>query len=381
MVKKLPLNLPKLQLPGIGGDKAISPVSVVLAMAGAVFDKVSTNREERAFIEKLVDEYRPEIAAKNRISAEQVTQDLFEQALQENIVLAQARHAARVDPGTRITSAAVATIAGTVAGSAAAGVTRKTHTNKEAANNAANIAAGIVGTISAMLGGKITRILFKNKSGAKALKGTAHAEIMAIKEQQQKGQETTPMDVFRVQLAVNPEVAVAIQHSYGKPFAELDAQTQQGVLQTEFPELFQLNAEIAQRINDGARPQGLVFGEVVAPDKTGNRVPVIDQGVVEADVAEAVEPLGVGAQPSAEAGEHLLNMLQPQLQESGEPAPDKTELQKMFETLLQNQQQARAAGVLEPVQVVEKGSLPFAQRIEQERSQREAQSSGPLAIG
>ena len=263
MVKKLPsINLEKFKLPFSGhigdmvtkaGGPSAAKVGVAGAFLGAGFDAVSASKQERGFLSDLVEEYRPEIAERLGLAAEQVTQEHFEQAYRDNPVLAQAKDLSKVETKTRVASGVIGVVAGWFAGMTAAGLTSGAQggqTVKDSQKNAANIASG-----------KVAR-KFLHRKGENTLTESAHGQIIAIRDKQLQGQPTTPADIFKVQLALNPEVDQMIVQAYGSSFGKLDQAAQIQLLQNEFPEVLQVNTELARRVNDGARPQGLLFGEV-----------------------------------------------------------------------------------------------------------------------
>ena len=274
MVKKLPsINLEKFKLPFSGhigdmvakaGGPTAAKVGVGGAFLGAGFDAVSASKQERAFLSDLVEEYRPEIAERMGLAAEQVTQEHFEQAYRDNPVLAQAKDLSKVETKTRVASGVIGVVAGWFAGMTAAGLTtgaQRGQVVKDSQRNAANIASGIVSTMASMMSGKVAR-KFLHRKGENTLSESAHGQIIAIRDKQLQGQPTSPTDIFKVQLALNPEVDQMIVQAYGSPFGKLDEAAQLQLLQNEFPEVLQVNTELARRVNDGARPQGLLFGEV-----------------------------------------------------------------------------------------------------------------------
>lgn len=231
------------------------------AMLGAGFDAVSASKQERAFLSDMVEEYRPEIAERLGLSAAQVTQQHFNEVFTVNPVLAQAKDASKTGAKTRSISGVVSTISGMFAGLGAAAITRNAQTG-DAQKNAGNIAGGLASTIGAMTAGRITRAVLGAKGKDHALKNTAHHFIMEIKDKQMRGEETTAADIFKVQLAVNPQLKEAIADQLGVYFDELDAKAQLDLMREEAPEVLAMNEDMAANINAGARPQGLLFGEV-----------------------------------------------------------------------------------------------------------------------
>lgn len=239
-----------------------SKISVIGAIAGAGMDMVSATRDERAFLSDLVDEYRPEIAKRLGLAEKQVTAEHFDAAFRENPVLAQAKETTSMKRAVRIVSNAVSVGFGIVAGMSAAFFVRRGQQTEGMQENAASIAGTLAASFGGWSAGKLTRqVLHKRKLGT-ALEGTAHNQIMVIKNKQQMGQPTDAADIFRVQLAVNPQVGEAIQQAFGKPFSAMQAGEQRQLLENEFPDILKMNDEMARRINEGARPQGLLFADV-----------------------------------------------------------------------------------------------------------------------
>lgn len=129
---------------------------------------------------------------------------------------------------------------------------------------------------------------------------------MRIKEKQQRGEETTPADIFAVQLALNPEVGQALSQAGKKAFAEMKPEEQDKLLKQDFPDIYLANQQMADSINrDGMRPQQLVFGEIrgkvkeeeiVAPgnpDLPPNALPVEPMPIEASGAKEAVKALEV----------------------------------------------------------------------------------------
>lgn len=237
-------------------------VSGIGAVVGAGIDSISATRDERAFLSELVDEYRPEVAKRLGLSEKQVTAEHFNAAFKENPVLAQAKQLTAMNKAVRLTSNAVSVVAGVVAGMGASIMVRRGQKTEGMQENAADIAGALAATFGGMSAGKVTRRLLHMRGREGILEDTAHGRIMVIKNKQQLGEPTDAADIFQVQLAVNPQVGEAIAKNFGKPFAELGKEEQLSLLQNEFPEILEANNEMARRINEGARPQGLLFADV-----------------------------------------------------------------------------------------------------------------------
>ncbi|MGB1540219.1 MAG: hypothetical protein ACPG80_04605, partial [Rickettsiales bacterium] len=243
-------------------------IGVVGAFAGAGFDMVSAGKDERADLRELVEEYRPEIAEKLGVSEEQVSAADFEAAYAQNIVLAQAKEAGKRDAKSRTVSGIASVVMGTVAGMGAAILARRSQTDPQLQKNSANIASGIVSTVGSMMTGKLVRKNMKSKTQASPLQATAHARIMDMKDKQQQGVMVTPGDIFSVQLALDPDTDALIKANAGKTFDELTVDEQNQLIANQFPpQLMQACAVMAQRVNDGARPQGLLFGEIAPTEQ------------------------------------------------------------------------------------------------------------------
>lgn len=299
-------------------------VNALAAVAGTGIELVSATRDERGFWSEIADEYRPEIAQRLGVAVDQVTQEHYQMAFAENPVLAQAKQVSQMGAGVRAANMIISTTVGVLAGIGASVLSRPKpgHGGEDKGSGPANIAGGVAATFSAAAVGKLTRKLMHTNRLGKAMEGTAHYKIMQIKEKQQRGEETTPADIFEVQLALNPEAAQAIKQTTGKDFAALDAAQKQQVLSTEFPDIMQVNAVMAERINkDGMRPQQLVFGEVRAveqdfPMAAGHPdLPPNAAGL-------PVEKMPVEASGAEEATQALLAQLQ---QQQNVEAPAETE--------------------------------------------------------
>lgn len=260
-------------------------IGVLGAFAGAGMDMISATRDEREFLSNLVDEYRPEIAKRLGLAEKQVTAEHFNAAFRDNPVLAQAKEATSMSRVVGAISAGVSVVFGIAAGMGAAFMVRRGQQTEGMQENAASIAGTLAASFGGWSAGKVTRqVLHKRKQGG-ALEGTAHSQIMVIKNKQQLGEPTDAADIFKVQLAVNPQVGEAIQQTFGKPFGELGATEQQQLMQAEFPDILAMNEEMARRINEGARPQGLLFADVEDVRAKESE----KKGVVAARAPEALE--------------------------------------------------------------------------------------------
>jgi hypothetical protein len=325
-VKILPhIPLGSLRIPaGMQGivdtlKKGSPRISAVSAVAGTGIELVSATRDERAYLSEIADEYRPEIAERLGLAVDQVTEGHYQAAFAENPVLAQAQEAAKMKGVVRAANMAISTGVGVLAGMAASAFSRPKpgmSGAEDKGKDPANIAGGVAATIGAAAIGKLMRKVTHTNHLGKAMENTAHHKIMLIKEKQQRGEETTPADIFEVQLALNPEVGKTIKAATGKRFDALDAAEKQQMLRSEFPDIFEVNAVMAQRINkDGMRPQQLVFGEVRAAAQEvplGAGHPDLPPN---ASAALPVEPEAVEASQAAEAVE---TMLQQQAQQTAE---------------------------------------------------------------
>ncbi|MCH2547066.1 MAG: hypothetical protein MK052_05620 [Alphaproteobacteria bacterium] len=242
-------------------------VSMASASAGAGIDMVSATRDERGFFSDIADEYRPEIAERLGVAEDQVTQEHYQQCYQDNPVLKQVKDVAKMSDTVRVASSAISTGAGVLAGLAASSATRPKQqpTGKRSGKDPSNIAGGVAATVSAVVTGKLVRKVLHTSRIEDAMENTAHNKIMHIKEKQQRGEETTAVDVFGVQLALNPQAQQAIKENAGQNFEKMSPEQQAEVLEKDFPELNAANKVMAQRINeDGIRPQQLLFGHVPA---------------------------------------------------------------------------------------------------------------------
>lgn len=308
-MKKLPHISPSsLKLPsGIGAlagltQKGSPKVSVIGAVVGAGMDTISATRDERAFLSGLVDEYRPEIAKRLGLSEKQVTAAHFNEAFKENPVLAQAKEATAMKRMVRVASNAVSLTAGVVAGMGASIMVRRGQKVEGMQQNAADIAGALAASFGGMAAGQVTRKVLHMRGRDASLENTAHGQIMVIKNKQQLGEPTDAADIFKVQLAVNTQVRDAISKEFGKSFNDMGKEEQLTLLRNEFSDILAANEEMARRINEGARPQGLVFADVedVKKKEQGAKhdVPqVAAPAVAEAVVAEAAAPQVISEQP------------------------------------------------------------------------------------
>lgn len=350
------------------GDSA-AKISGGGAILGAGFNMVSAERDERAFLADIAEEYRPEIAQRLGLSPEQVSPEHLTQAIAENPILQQAKQASGMSMKAKTISGAISVLSGLIAGLGVAVMTRNAnqHVHKDMQQNATNIASGLVSTFSALLGGGITRRLVHKRSNAeKSLERTAHGAIMAIKDKQQQGVPTTELDIFKVQMLVNPEIADAIEKAYGKPFDALDEGAKYSLLGTEFPEILAYNAEMAGRINQGARPQGLLFGEVVAAEGARERPSDVSLNIPQPDAPdqhevaqESKEDLGIDARLGA-LPEDIRAEVRAEMEE---------ELQEALEEIREGRQEL----------VADEGSGvagEHTQRIQQERASTSAHDAG-----
>ena len=92
-----------------------------------------------------------------------------------------------------------------------------------------------------------------------------HQQVKTIIAAREAGQGVTAQDVFGVKVASDKELSKSIQKTYGKHYDDLSAQDKAHVLATQSPEIAQRSAFEAQLINEGARPQGLLFAQGVQP--------------------------------------------------------------------------------------------------------------------
>lgn len=338
------------------------------AVLGAGFDAVSASKQERAFLSDMVEEYRPEIAERLGLAAEQVTQQHFNEVFTVNPVLAQAKEASKTGAKTRSISGVVSTISGMFAGLGAAAITRNAQTG-DAQKNAGNIAGGLASTIGAMTAGRITRAVLGAKGKEHALKNTAHHFIMEIKDKQMRGEQTTAADIFKVQLAVNPQLKEAIADQLGVYFDELDAKAQLDLMREEAPEVLAMNEDMAANINAGARPQGLLFGEV--------------ERVLQPVGPEVVEARTEDVQPSAKIQGEVHAQNQGEEKRDAATEVKIEEFPDALEDMMEDvEEELVKAAKGEPVKTSEKDMKQdidpgFVRQLEQEREQAVTQESAP----
>lgn len=305
-MKRLPhISLSSLKMPsGIGAltglvEKGSPKVSVIGAVVGAGMDTISATRDERAFLSELVDEYRPEIAKRLGLSEKQVTAVHFNEAFKENPVLAQAKEATAMKRVVRLASNAVSLTAGVVAGMGASIMVRRGQKVEGMQQNAADIAGALAASFGGMAAGQMTRRVLHMRGRDDSLENTAHGQIMVIKNKQQLGEPTDAADIFKVQLAVNTQVRDAITKEFGKSFNDMGKEEQQTLLKNEFADILAANEEMARRINEGARPQGLIFADVEDVKKKeqdkGGKAAVEVQSAIPQTISE--QPLPAPEQP------------------------------------------------------------------------------------
>lgn len=387
-MKKLPkIDMKSLHMPE--GMKRIvetlatgsHKVSYLGAAAGAGIDIVSATRDERGHLSELAKEYRPEIAERLGLAESQVTEAHYHQAFAENPVLAQAKDASSMKGGIRAINTTIASAVGVLAGLSASIVTRRAQSGGKQAD-AANIAGGVAATLAAAGAGKFARKVLHTRKIEGKLENTAHHQIMEIKGKQQRGEETTAADIFKVQLALNPDVSEALNQAAGKDFNAIEPAQQQALLQKEFPELFEINNEMARLINEeGMRPQQLVFGEIRAPEKPLPIEPVAPGHPDLPPNAEQQAPQAIEASGADAAAQALLDALnkgeipveQPVAPESETPRmaePQKGELPES----LKGGEEKGGADLERALQALQEGAAQqqpqgFAERINAQRSQ------------
>jgi hypothetical protein len=309
---KLPFQLEDMKIPASLEPamaflrKGAGKVSVFGAAAGATIDIISATRDERAFLSAIASEYRPEIAERLGLAEDQVTEQHYNMAFDENPILQQAKQAAQMDGKIRAANTTIAAGVGLLAGLVTSSLS---HPKKKPGvytvkDSPANIVGGVVSTFGGMMAGKAARHVMHTRRLDGAIEKTAHYQIMQIKEKQQRGEETTPADIFLVQLMLNPLVNEAITQSTGKRFCDMEPEQKMQILQTEFPEFLEVNMIMADRINnDGMRPQQLMFGEV----RTATREhPKGTNPDMKAATVLAVEPQAVEASNANQAVQEVM---------------------------------------------------------------------------
>ncbi len=218
-------------------------------------------KEKRARQQDLADEYRPEIARRFGIAEDQLNSSHFKQAFEENGVLAELQEANR-NGGFMLTVASItAAVVGVIVGQ---GAMRGINPGRGQDKAAAEQVGGIVSALGAgFFAGSFVRKAFRAGFGARALEDTAHMRIMELKEKQNEKVAVDAVDVYDAVLALTPKDADAVRKAYGAPYHTLDEKTRQDFFERQVPDgARDLAEQIAQKINNGARPQGLLFSVV-----------------------------------------------------------------------------------------------------------------------
>lgn len=326
-MKKLPkIDLKSLRMPaGMQGVADVlaqgsKKVSALGAVAGAGIDVVSATRDERGYLSDLAKEYRPEIAERLGLAENQVTEEHYNMAFADNPVLAQAKEVTKMSGAVRGVNSTIAAAVGLLAGMGASALTRRAQAGGKQAD-AANIAGGVAATLGAAAAGRVARKFLHSRKLDGALESTAHYKIMEIKGKQQRGEETSAADIFGVQLALNPEVGAVIEQGTGKRFQDMDAPQQLQLMQQEFPEILEVNNEMARLINEkGMRPQELVFGEIRAPKEPSPAIVPLAPGHPDLPPNAQGKEAAIEASGAAAAGKALLEEMRQHEAEHGKPA-------------------------------------------------------------
>lgn len=251
-------------------------VAIFGALSSSGWDSIATRRGELKKLIEIGKEYSPEIANSLGIARDQLKQSDYEHAFALNPVLAQVSDVVKVNAPVRVISHAAAAVAGIIGGVFASAMSRPKvapGTPKEDVQDPSNIVAGVFSAVAGTLTGKLVRNLLHERKLDKALEGTAHHQIMTLKDKQLKKEEVMPAEVFMVRLALKPEQGIAVEKTGGKRFADMTPEQQQGVMQNfpamdteNFASAWEECTQNALYINrDGARPQGLYFNRSLAP--------------------------------------------------------------------------------------------------------------------
>lgn len=259
-------------------------VSAFGAASSSAWDSVATRRGELKTLIEIGKEYSPEIANSLGIARDQLKQSDYEHAFELNPLLAQVKDVVKVDTPIRVISHAAAAVAGMAGGVFASAWSRpkvEPGTPKEDVQDPSNIVAGVFSAVVGALTGKLVRNLLHERKLDKALEGTAHHQVMLLKDKQLKKEEVSPAELFMVNLALKPEQGVAIEKTKGKRFADMAPEEQEAVMQSApamdseaFPNALEECKQNALYINrDGVRPQGLYFSRSIAPKTKTESVP------------------------------------------------------------------------------------------------------------
>lgn len=271
---------------GIKGtwDYGRHKVSAFGALSSSGWDSVATRRTELKTLIEIGKEYSPEIANSLGIARDQLKQSDYEHAFALNPLLAQVKDVVKVDTPVRAISHAAAAVVGMAGGVFASAWSRPKvapGTPKEDVQDPSNIVAGVFSAVVGALTGKLVRNLLHERKLDKTLEGTAHHQIMLLKDKQLKKEEVSPAEVFMVNLALKPEQGAAIGKAQGKRFADMAPEEQEAVMQNTpamdseaFPNALEECKQNALYINrDGVRPQGLYFSRSIAPKAKTEPVP------------------------------------------------------------------------------------------------------------
>lgn len=261
-------------------------VSAFGALSSSGWDSVATRRAELKTLIEIGKEYSPEIADSLGVAKDQLKQTDYEHAFALNPVLAQVKDVVKVNAPIRVISHTAAAVTGMMGGVFASAWARpkvNPGTPPEDVQDPSNIVAGVFSAVVGVLTGKLVRNVLHERKLDSALEGTAHHQIMLLKDKQLKKEEVAPTEIFMVHLALKPEQGIAVEKAAGKGFAEMTPEEQEAAMQgfpamdpEQFSNAWEECKQNALYINrDGVRPQGLYFGRSIEPKEkaTGQEKP------------------------------------------------------------------------------------------------------------
>lgn len=278
-----------------GASKVVSVIGGVLS--AVIFDKFLSTSSERELSAKIIKDYDPEIAKSFGRAKHQLTEEHYQTVFKKNPILAQAKKAITISPSAHILSTLAAFVAGVAAGlgisppiynkerkkstpriekaqeklaeAKVIGDPKKRQEAVEKANNefkqiekqmrispgiAALLASSVIGTFAGLLVRKSMHLNHREK----ALEDTAHGQIMRLKHKQQMAEKITAGDVFLVDLALHKDDDKQRLAAYNE-FKGLDIVQQDSFMEQHYANKLKACQEIANKINDGARPHAIPF--------------------------------------------------------------------------------------------------------------------------
>ena len=255
-------------IPGIGGAAG---AVVSTAMSG-----VNANSYVKRALSGYTELFRQELAQIYKIHPAQVRVEHFLAESKRNKAFHEAVRSLNEDKSfkpVRTGSSVVAGIGGAAAGTVLIPIP---------------ILGSLIGAMGAgYLAGKATDKIEEVSSGVDK-ESTALAFVEDIVGKVSEGQPVTEIDVFRVKAALIPDIRKVVKAKTGKDLHEVPDANMLALLGTFDDELHLLCAREANAINNGARPQGLVFeGRQAAQEAANeNAGPVYEPPAPVAEFAE-----------------------------------------------------------------------------------------------